>query len=497
MASLLIVFVHGYSVTNLDTYGELPLRMRNEAIARGYDVKIENLFLGRYISFNDEVRLHDVSRAMQAAVQTQIPSGTRFICITHSTGGPVVRNWWHLFYQNQPNTVCPMSHLIMLAPANHGSALAQLGKTRLSRVKSWFDGAEPGQKILDWLELGSEQAWQLNRDWITNGGNHISEKEIFPFVLTGQDIDRKLYDHINSYTGELGSDGVIRVASANLNSRYILLKQQAPVVIKSKLRAASLEIITFEEAPETALRVLTKKSHSGDDMGIMRSVKKEIANDPHSETITNIFECISVKNKEEYKTLCQNFSNETKTVQENTRVEIEQKLLKRNVYIHDRYCMVIFKIKDHEGYPINNFDLLLTGPNNDPDMLPKGFFADRQSNKVDANTLTYYFNYDVMVGSPAVMHEGEELRKAIPGITTLGLIIQPRPTEGFIRYLPCQIKASKDMFEKALKPNATTLIEIELQRIASDEIFKFEQPDENKATHKSYKKIKPGDGILP
>lgn len=497
MASLLIVFVHGYSVTNLDTYGELPLRMRNEGIARGYEVKIENLFLGRYISFNDEVRLHDVSRAMQAAVQEQIPSDTRFICITHSTGGPVVRNWWQLFYQNQTNVICPMSHLIMLAPANHGSALAQLGKTRLSRVKSWFDGAEPGQKILDWLELGSEQAWQLNRNWISNGGKHISETEIFPFVLTGQDIDRKLYDHINAYTGELGTDGVIRVASANLNSRYILLKQQKPQALRTKLTAPNLEIAHFEEAPETALRILTKKSHSGDDLGIMRSVKKEITNDQSSETIKSIFECIDVKNTQDYKNLCAKFTQETKTVQESTRVEIEQKLLKRNVYVHDRYCMVIFKIKDHEGYPITNFDLLLTGPNNDPDMLPKGFFADRQCNKSNNNALTYYFNYDAMVGSAAIISEGEELRKAFPGIDSLGLIINPRPSEGFIRYLPCQFKASKEMFQKALKPNATTLIEIELQRIASDEIFKFEKPDENKATNKSYKKIKPGDGSLP
>ena len=48
-----------------------------------------------------------------------------------------------------------MSHLIMLAPANYGSALAQLGKQRLSRIKSWFEGVEPGQGVLDWLELGS------------------------------------------------------------------------------------------------------------------------------------------------------------------------------------------------------------------------------------------------------------------------------------------------------------------------------------------------------
>ena len=135
--------------------------------------------MGRYISFNDEVKLNDISRALETAVQQQILSNasipSRFVCITHSTGGPVVRNWWNLYY-NQQAKVCPMSHLIMLAPANFGSALAQLGKGKLSRLKSWFDGVEPGQGVLNWLELGSSEAWELNTNWIKSDGSQISEK---------------------------------------------------------------------------------------------------------------------------------------------------------------------------------------------------------------------------------------------------------------------------------------------------------------------------------
>ena len=494
MASLLLVFVHGYSVTNLDTYGELPLRLRNESQARGFEVKIENIYLGRYISFNDEVRLDDVSRAMQAAVQQQVPAGTRFACITHSTGGPVVRNWWHLFYENA-NLVCPMSHLIMLAPANHGSALAQLGKTKLSRVKSWFDGVEPGQKILDWLELGSNEAWQLNTDWILNGGKHISENGIFPFVLTGQDIDRKLYDHINSYTGELGSDGVVRVASANLNSHYIKLKQTA-LQSNNNTSANTLEVEVVRNAPLTAFRIITQKSHSGETLGIMRSVLKETTDQKNTETITAIFDCIRVTNIQDYTKLCDTFSGQTETVQKNSLVEIDKKLLKNTTYFHDRYCMVVFRVKDSEGYPLTNFDLVLTGPGHDPDMLPEGFFADRQCNHVDSSTITYFFNYDVMAGAAAIIKDGEEIRKALPGIDSLGLIIRPRPDAGFIRYQACEINASKELFEKALSPNATTLIEIELKRIVSSEVFRFEKPNEDHITNLSYKDIKPGDSNL-
>ena len=70
--SLIIVFVHGWSVTNTNTYGSLPARLRNECKARNLDVDVKHLFLGRYISFHDEVRLPDVSRAFQTAVGEEL-----------------------------------------------------------------------------------------------------------------------------------------------------------------------------------------------------------------------------------------------------------------------------------------------------------------------------------------------------------------------------------------------------------------------------------------
>ncbi len=493
MTDLLLVFVHGYSVTNTDTYGGLPQRLLNEALQRGFNARVENIFLGRYISFNDEVRLDDVSRAMESAVKDQIPKGQRFVCITHSTGGPVVRNWWANFYKGG-SISCPMSHLIMLAPANHGSALAQLGKGRLSRVKSWFDGVEPGQKILNWLELGSPEAWDLNLDWIKNGAAHISKRDFFPFVITGQDIDRKLYDHINSYTGESGSDGVVRVASANLNSRYLRLERNTPDGQGSELE---LKVDAFIQAPKTAMRVVACKSHSGDTMGIMKSVKPELSDTENNETVEAIFDCIKVTDLSSYQKVCALFEQQTELVQSAGRVEIEKKPLKKNIYFHDRYSMVIFRVRDTDGLPVPNFDLLLgSGENTDPDLLPKGFFADRQCNQTDNSTLTYFLNYDLMNGSEALIKDGEEFRKATEGIRTLGLIIRPRPDTGFVRYSSCSISASKDVFETVLQPNTTTLVDICLKRIVSKELFRFEATDPVKLASKEFKGTDAGTEIV-
>ena len=266
---VVVVFVHGWGVTSTKTYGQLPDRLRDEARAGGLKLEMKDVFLGRYISFHDEVRLEDIARAFESAVREQIADslkrGRRFVCITHSTGGPVIRDWWHRFYGSvRGSGVCPMSHLIMLAPANFGSALAQLGKRRIGRLKSWFGGVEPGQGVLDWLELGSEGIWNLNRPWISSSGRQISTNGIFPFVLTGQSIDRAFYDHLNTYTGEAGSDGVIRVAAANLNSNYIRLIQEKPKLTAGKkpcCEAPKLRLRKFETAPESAFCVLPGRSH--------------------------------------------------------------------------------------------------------------------------------------------------------------------------------------------------------------------------------------------
>jgi hypothetical protein len=489
MAELLFVFVHGYSVTSLETYGELPLRLYNEAISRGFTARTENIFLGRYISFHDQVRLEDVARALDHAVREQVPKDHEFICISHSTGGPLVRTWWQHFYAANKRT-CPMKHFIMLAPANHGSALAQLGKSRLSRVRSWFDGVEPGQGILDWLELGSQESWDLNTSWIFSNREMISQTGVFPFVVTGQDIDRRLYDHINSYTGELGSDGAVRVASANLNARYLQLVQSAAP------DGSSLEIKELKQASKTAFRILKNKSHSGDKMGIMRSVRRDPSDVASEELIGVIFECLSVNNETQYLALTEKFEADSALVQKQSRIEIEIRPVRKKLYIHDRYSMVIFRVRDTNGNAVPDFDLILTAGDDDPDLLPTGFFADRQINRVNLSCVTYFVNYDVMNGSAEVIDpNGEVVRKHIPRVDKLGLMVNARPAEGFIRYAPCRINASAELFRSIIQPNSTTLIDIQLRRLVSDEIFRFEKTG-GETVARSFKNTKPGDRVV-
>jgi hypothetical protein len=470
-----LVFVHGYSVTNLNAYGELPLRLQAEATDNGLEIDVKQIFLGRYISFHDEVSLGDISLAFDTAIKEQLAGINKFICITHSTGAPVVRDWWNRYYDGLDS---PISHLIMLAPANFGSALAKLGKGKLSRLKSWFDGVEPGQKVLNWLMLGSKEAWDLNKKWITSDGAQIGPNGIFPFVITGQAIDRKLYDNLNSYTGELGSDGVVRTATTNLTATYIKLLQEASADAPNKPVniSSTFKIDIHKESPAVPLRVVAAKSHSGNDMGIMKSVKRDKEDVESKETVAAIFDCIKVSNKTEYDLLVKKFETETDLVQKNELIEIEKELLIADRhFIHDRYSQVIFRVTDTEDYPVCDFDLIFTaGENNDPNHLPPGFAIDRQQNSNNPETITYFFNYDVINGAPK-----NALREELKGISLLGLRINPRPTEGFVRFVPCEIIANKELLDIALKPNSTTLIDIVLQRVVSKEVFRMEKTDGN------------------
>lgn len=468
-----LVFVHGWSVTNTDTYGELPEALANSAPA-GLELDIQHIHLGKYISFHDEVRVADIARAFEQARKDQLGKGTEFSCITHSTGGPVIREWVRRYYgDGKQLTKPPLRHLIMLAPANHGSALAQLGKARVGRIKAWWAGVEPGQGVLDWLELGSSGQRALNLAWM---GYKPASKGLFPVVVTGESIDKKLYDYINSYTGEAGSDGVVRVAGANLNYRQVTLKQGPKVLhqMTEELEDTS-DLEPFEEPPAKqipvyelktvagstrvatpcALEVVPDASHSGKAMGIMRSVR---AGDPASRPVIRaILDSLKVNNATEYDSLGKKMANRSKAVQ-----------------TKDQYAMVVVRVTDDQGNEVKDYDLyLLAGNNYEPDKLPRGFFVDKQKNKVNGNQLTYYLNASKM----AKIKDG-----------MIGFRIVARPAEGFSYYTPAEFRSDGIAFQELIRGNETLLLDVILKRHVDRNTFRLAPATDPRG---SFKKVEP------
>jgi hypothetical protein len=448
-------------------------------------IDLQNVHLSKYVSFRDEVRVDDLARAFEAAfkgeVAPNLSNGERFICITHSTGGPVIRQWWQRY--REAGTPSPMSHLIMLAPANFGSALAQLGKGRLSRLRSWWNSIEPGQGVLDWLEHASPESWELNRQWIEKSPQidpSTTNPPTYLFVLTGQTIDRQLYDHVNTYTGEAGSDGTVRVAAANLNSTYVRLEQtdQGNAVVSPFVDAlerndpgfdldgyafgTNLMVARQAVSAKVAFKIVPGVSHTGKSNGILFSISES----GRHETVDAVLRCAKVNSSRAYRALCKAFADENIVVHDNERLEPGKGLLRGKNYFCDAHSLIMVRIVDDRGQPITDFDFKLTGKQDKPDGLPEGFFVDRQRNLRDRSAFTLYVNYDAMHDrKPVKDSRGRVVRAGLPGVDRLGIRVYAYPMNGFAHYLPGVLAAAPGEVENYVRPDQTTLFEIVLRRI--------------------------------
>ena len=467
-----LVFVHGWSVTHTNTYGELPESLAAGAATHGLQIDIRHVFLGKYISFHDEVTLDDIARAFDKALRDMSGDGdtvSPFSCITHSTGGPVVRHWINKFYGARGLSKLPLEHLVMLAPANHGSSLAVLGKQRLGRIKSWFDGVEPGQKVLDWLSLGSNGQWALNRDFLSY---RPAKHGFFPFVLTGQGIDTKFYDFLNNYLVEPGSDGVVRVAGANMHFRYLSLVQ-SETVLHTPGKVLQLEYNERRpvKSPQAVpMGVFSQFSHSGDKMGIMAVKRKK---DAHQMIVTEVLKCLCVSDSDEYQQRGLELAELTASEQRKP-IEDQDKII-------SRYSMLVFRVRDQAGNTIgvHDFDiLLLAGDTYSPDKLPEGFFMDKQANR-DAGSLIYYVDADKM----SEMKDG-----------CYGLRVVVRPEKGFSYYTTGEFRSEGIPVDRVFAANETTYIDITMNRSVDQNVFRFSPATE---PPESFKRTTPSGTDIP
>lgn len=215
-----VVILHGWSDKSESFRG-----LRDFLTSNGW--RATEVWLSDYISLDDDVRIDDVSKRMEEVIRAAIAAGTisaPFDLIVHSTGGLVARHWISSFYPDgralADKMACPVKRLVMLAPANFGSALAAMGKSMLGRVvKGWNNWFQTGTQMLQALELASEFQWDLalndlfDRDG--DGRRCYGKNRVWPFVIVGT---RGYTDALRQIVNENGSDGTVRCAAANLNA---------------------------------------------------------------------------------------------------------------------------------------------------------------------------------------------------------------------------------------------------------------------------------------
>jgi hypothetical protein len=460
-----LVFVHGWSVSDTSTYGQMPQQLQQRAVAAGLPLTLADVWLSEYVSFDDVVTMADVVRAFDHAVRDLHLVDASFACVTHSTGGPVVREWLRA-QRDQPGTFSTirLSHLVMLAPANFGSALAVLGKGVLGRLKSWFDGVQPGQRILDWLELGSAESLALNLDHI-HGADPTASGH-FLFVLSGDRPDRALYDHLNSYTGEDGSDGVVRLAAANLNARHAVLSSHGngPGAVIDTLS------LTLLQGPRCAFKMIAGASHAGAAKGILQSAAPA--------TIDAILRCLKVTGAADYDSLCSAFDSENAQRDAN-KVELDPAgPFAPRVHIHDPRSMLIVRLTDEAGEPLTGAGFLVTaGAQASPDLLPDDFMIDRQANSKSRATVTLFLNHTLLAGDARVADPTDPahtLRDAVASHRPYGVNVQPIDLAGLVHHALATSRPGDDLFN-ILGPHQTTVLDVVLPRKIHEGVFRLTQ----------------------
>jgi len=208
--------------------------------------------LADWISMQDDVTYPDLVVAMQRAwVASGLPTGLRSVnVVVHSTGALVTRDWMTKYFT--PESV-PIKRLLMLAPANFGSPLAHKGRSFIGRViKGWGEPSfQTGTQILKGLELGSPYTFNLaERDLFNDQARWYGRDRILGTVLVGNTG----YSGVAAIANEDGSDGTVRISTANLNAaklEIVLDENQQAKSIKWKHVNGSI-----------AFGILDKENHS-------------------------------------------------------------------------------------------------------------------------------------------------------------------------------------------------------------------------------------------
>lgn len=210
-----IIVLHGWS----DSF--TSFKDVQQIIHNGLGLPVVDIHLADWLSLQDEVTMTDLAEAMQ---QAWLAKGLSLDprahdVVVHSTGALVVREWMTRYFS--PTTV-PVKRFVMLAPANFGSGLAHKGDSFIGRaVKGWKSGFQTGTRILRALELASPYTASLaDRDLFDQDNRWYGAERLLATVLVGDSG----YGGIRSIANEDGSDGTVRISTANLNAARIDVK---------------------------------------------------------------------------------------------------------------------------------------------------------------------------------------------------------------------------------------------------------------------------------
>jgi hypothetical protein len=263
-----VVLVHGYSETSLGAYQNFPELLH----AAGFHA----IVLSAFDSLDDVVTIDDLANGLELRVADLEATGfnlrdAAFVC--HSTGALVVRRWIlnRRAAAKSPDLAVLPARLVTMAGANHGSSLAEIGKTPLGYLQKLLfkHVLSVGKCVLTDLQYGSDFLWRLNDEWMTawNDPVHPLLSQVLVFSMGGDFIGNDKAMEIFWATSERGSDNTVRISGANLN--YTILEANPdcnpPLITPRTLNRPVPHLI------------IAGYSHFGSDTGILHATTPDDA----------------------------------------------------------------------------------------------------------------------------------------------------------------------------------------------------------------------------
>ena len=471
-----VLIIHGWSDSS-KSFHTLADFLRNQ----GYQTT--ELWLGDYVSMDDDVHVSDVGKRMGSVIDEMIGAGSlsdSFDVIVHSTGGLVAREWLTTHYRGRAQE-CPMKRMIMLAPANYGSKLAATGKSMLGRIVKGYDNwFQTGQGMLDDLELGSPYQWELaQRDILVAPGadgtaRYYGADRVWPFVIVGTHPYTSLLRQI---VNENGADGTVRVCAANLNAQGITIDcresdpARAITAWGSRLDGVSIP-----------LAVLPTRTHASiiDPERAHRDTQENIVETPEERAQLGqfILEALRCSDFDQYRQIqaqWQDFSEQT----------AERRKQAEHPDFYHQYLQVNFDVSDDDGRGIEDYFLEFfsnTGKKNDEAnvYLHRSVIEDVKVNSQNKSCRNIYFDRTDLL-------EGYYPKLPNSSDPVLYLSISAAAPGKNIRYFDDQkvgadveipIHFQSEAAARWLKRNSSHFVRIILPRHPVDKVFRLTRYDQ-------------------
>jgi pimeloyl-ACP methyl ester carboxylesterase len=486
-----IVLIHGYSAESQQTdhnsitaiYGNLPQDLRQS-------YQVVDIDLSRYVSLNDSVSINDIARGLNRVLVEQHPEllQSGFHVIIHSTGALVIRAWIMLF-SPKPSPVC---NLIYLAGANFGSGWASIGQGQIARWGRYVfeHGAQRGVKVLQALELGSGPTIDMHLHFIQPGTRMLEDYQVQEFVVVGTQADPAWFEFPVRYGHEDGSDGTVRVSGSNLNFNYLKIGPKADAVrlkwvdVESAVASANRKSpfpayyelkhysLPFADRKEIPFVIPYQCAHTGDKMGI---VSGTLTREQVQRLIRAALE-VPERSVEEWSAMVDVFHKETTNTYNNARTLQRPGMFTfladpRNQY--DGHAQVIVRLHDQDGTPIPvaNSDIFFVSDQHDPRAIPiQSLIEDTSVSGVSPNDITFYLRLNRFdKGANDWVYQLGKVANFAFEITA----IEPAtPNQNpMVVYLPLIMPLDKDRLMRFIQPNRTTIVDVELLRLPSPDIY--------------------------